>query len=66
VSINLNLIVHLTPTQMRKLNPYLKKKKLTIQQAVERGIEKRIPTLYLNTGIFLAAIEGIGLSLEKS
>ena len=64
--LNLEMKIKLTASQMRKLNPRLKRKGLTIQLAVERGLEKRIPALYLNMAVFLAAIEGMGLSLEKS
>jgi len=63
--VNLKVEAQLTPGQMRKLNPPLKRKGLTIQEAVEKGLGKRIPAVYLNTTAYLAAIEGIGINLDK-
>ncbi len=57
--VNLEVRAHLTPIQMRRLNPYLKRKGLTIQQAVDIGLRERIPAMYLDLTVYLAAIEGL-------
>jgi len=64
--VNLTVQAQLRPTDMRKLNPHLRRKGLTIQQAIEKGLKKRIPMLGLNTAVFLAAIEGVGVDLSTN
>lgn len=63
--VNLTVQAQIRPADMRKLNPHLKAKGLTIQEAVERGLKERIPIMNLNTTAFLAAIEGVGVKLDK-
>ncbi len=65
-NVTLKVEAHLTPGQMRKLNPHLKRKRLTVQQAIERGLKKKIPMSYLNMAMFLAALEAVGLSLDNN
>ena len=64
--VNLRVEARLTAAQMRKLNPHLRQKRLTIQEAVEKGLKKRIPMLGLNTAVFLAAMEGLGVDLSTN
>ena len=59
--VNLRVEAELTAAQMKGLNPHLKRKGLTIQQAVEKGLKEKIPTMYLNVTAYLAAIDGVGL-----
>ncbi len=63
--VNLTVVAQLTRSEMRKLNPHLRQKRLTIQEAVEKGLKNRIPTMYINVTAFLAAIEGLGIDLSK-
>lgn len=58
--VNLTVQTQLSAAIMRKLNPHLKAKGLTVQEAVEKGLKKRIPTMYLTLTAFLAATEGLG------
>jgi hypothetical protein len=62
----MNLIVQarLTAAQMRKLNPALKEKGLTLQEAVQRGLKGRIPAMYLDLTTFLAAMAGVGMEVK--
>ncbi len=63
--VTLKVVAKLTPAQIRRLNPHLKRKGLTIEKAINRGLKKRIPLMYLNATAFLAAIEGFGLSFSN-
>lgn len=60
--VNLRVEVDLTRGVMRKLNPHLKRKGLTIQEAVEKGMNKRTPWMYAKLTVVLAAIQGVGLT----
>ena len=51
-------------TWMRNLNPLLKRKRLTIQEAVEKGLKKENSAGWLNLTFYLAAIEGVGKKLK--
>jgi len=62
--VSLKVDAWLRPADMRKLNPHLRRKQLTVQEAVEKGLKEEIPTKYLNVTAFLAAIEGVGLKLS--
>ena len=59
--VNLKIQAELSVAEMRRLNPHLKRKGLTIQEAIEKGLKGRIPGMYVNMAAFLAAIEGVGL-----
>jgi hypothetical protein len=63
--VDLKIQTHLTAAQMRQLNPHLRRKGLTIQQAVDRGFKERIPAMFLTLAAFLSAIEGIGIKLDR-
>lgn len=62
--VNLTVQGELTAGQMRELNPHLRRKGLTLQEAVEKGLKRYISTEYLNMTVFLAAIEGVGVKLK--
>lgn len=50
---------------MRKLNPHLRRKKLTIQEAIQKGMKKNVPISYSHLTVFMAALEGVGIRLDK-
>lgn len=63
MKVNVTISAELRAGWMRQLNPALKKKGLTIQEAVDRGLKERIPTMYLNMAAYLAALRGAGFDL---
>ena len=62
--VNVTVQAELSRSQMRKLNPHLRKKSLTTQEAVDRGLGARVPAMSINRTAFLAALEGVGIKLE--
>ncbi len=62
----LKIEAQLKRSDMRKLNPHLRQKGLTIRQAIERGFKKRVPAVALNAAAYLAAVEGVGVNLDRS
>jgi len=59
VEVNLNIMVKMHEGEIEILKSGLKKKGLTFQEAVDKGLRKKIPLRTLKTAIFLAAIKGI-------
>jgi hypothetical protein len=65
MKVSLNIEAELDRSEMRKLNPWLKKKGLTIQEAVRKGLKDDIPRKYLNLSAWLAAISGVGADRNR-
>ena len=65
MKVNLSVQAELGKWEMRRLRPWLKKRKLTLQEAVDRGIKDRIPSMYVSLAAFLAAKSGVGVNLER-
>ena len=62
--VKVKIQVEVSKGYMRSLNPLLKKKGLTLQEAVDRGMNEETPLGYLNMAVSLAACQGAGLILQ--